>query len=55
MALAQAQGVPILLPSHVEGEGRRRGGQKRAAKAGGRDVREGGISLWKLLRDNTSK
>lgn len=52
MAVAQAQGVPILLPSEVEGEGQRRGGIKRAAGVGDK---ESGISLWKLLRDSTSK
>lgn len=56
VALAQSLGVPVLLPTRVEGEGQRRGGQLRAAKAAGRDVsREAGISLWKLLRESTSK
>ncbi|GAB4821636.1 hypothetical protein N2152v2_008682 [Parachlorella kessleri] len=55
VSLAHAQGVPILLPSRVEGEGQRRGGLKRASKARGLLERESGISLWKLLRDSSSK
>lgn len=55
VALAQAQGVRVLLPSDVEGEGQRRGGLKASAKALGRDDRASGISLWKLLRDSSAK